>query len=300
MHQLPAEPAYLRVKVLRRLKALGARPIKNSAYVLPDGDAAREDFQWLRREIVDGGGEATVSVATFLEGVSDTALENEFSAERNEEYDDLVAAATAAVAAQGPKDTELARLRRRFQAIADRDYFEATGRFAAVQALAEIEARLRGHARGGSEPVNERPEGATWVTRSGVRIDRVASAWLIRGFIDAGARFRFVAPEGYVPESGELRFDMFEGEFTHEGGNCTFETLLNRFRVDEPELTTIAEIVHDIDCKDEKYGRPETAGIASLIAGVVAAHARDEDRIAAASPVFDALLAGFRSGRTRA
>jgi hypothetical protein len=93
---------------------------------------------------------------------------------------------------------------------------------------------------------------------------------------------------------------MFEGEFTHEGGNCTFETLLNRFRVDEPGLSSIAEIVHDIDCKDEKHGRPETAGIASLIVGITAALARDEDRIAAASPVFDALLAGFQSGRARA
>src|SRR5205807_6991598 len=106
-----------------------------------------------------------------------------------------------------------------------------------------------------------RVRGRTWVTRRGVFVDRIASAWLIKRFIDPDARFKFVAPGGYVPRKGELRFDMFEAEYTHEGDRCTFETLVRRFRLRDPALRAIGEIVHDIDCKDAKFGRAEVTEI---------------------------------------
>ena len=110
--------------------------------------------------------------------------------------------------------------------------------------------------------------GRVWVTRRGVYVDRIASAWLIRRFIDPDARFKFVPAKGYEPAPGELRFDMYEGEFTHEGDRCTFEVLLSRAGLDDPALAAIGEIVHDIDLKDAKFGRPEATGIAHLIEGV--------------------------------
>ena len=79
---------------------------------------------------------------------------------------------------------------------------------------------------------------------------------------------------GYSPQPGELRFDMFEGEFTHEGDRCTFEVLLAHAGLDDPALAAIGEIVHDIDLKDDKYGREEAAGIRSLIAGIASAEHR--------------------------
>jgi hypothetical protein len=127
-----------------------------------------------------------------------------------------------------------------------------------------------------------------------VFVDRMASAWLIRRFIDGGARFRFVPPQGYRPETGELRFDMFEGEFTHENGGCTFETLLSRFGIDDPALAALAEIVHDIDCKDEKFGRPETGWVAGLLRGIALTHASDANRIEAGMTLFDALHASMQ------
>jgi len=128
-----------------------------------------------------------------------------------------------------------------------------------------------------------------WVTREGVYVDRIASAWLIRRFIDPPARFKFVTPEGYRPQPGELRFDMFEAEYTHEGEACTFEMLTTRFGLTDPALRAIGEIVHDIDYKEPTFGRPETAGVERLLSGIARQHAEDTARLTLGAALFDAL-----------
>jgi hypothetical protein len=127
-----------------------------------------------------------------------------------------------------------------------------------------------------------------------VHIDRMASAWLIRGFIDPRARFKFVPARGYRPEPNELRFDMFDAEFTHEGDLCTFEVLLRAFALDDPALCAVSEIVHDIDLKEARFSRPETPGIEHLVAGIAWMHADDESRLAHGDAVFDALYRYFK------
>src|SRR5436190_2202081 len=112
--------------------------------------------------------------------------------------------------------------------------------------------------------------------------------------IDAAAQFKFVAPEGYSPRKGELRFDMFEAEYTHEGDRCTFETLVRRFRLRDPALRAIGEIVHDIDCKDAKFGRAEATGIERLLAGIARKHATDATRLRLGAAVFDNLYQSAR------
>ena len=195
---------------------------------------------------------------------------------------------------------QLARLKARLAQVTAIDFFGANGREAAEGLLAELEGRLREKESRRSRPSRRRPteprraQGRTWVTRQGVHVDRIASAWLIRRFVDPEARFKFVPAKGYVPEPGELRFDMFEAEFTHEGDRCTFEVLLERVGLDEPALRAIAEIVHDIDLKDGKFGRPEAAGIKTLIAGICAATGDDEERLARGGAVFEDLYAYFR------
>jgi len=121
----------------------------------------------------------------------------------------------------------------------------------------------------------------------------MASAWLLRRFVDPEAKFKFVPARGYRPEKGEIRFDMFEADFTHEGDRCTLEVLLQRFKLDTTALRPIAEIVHDIDLKDSKFGRPETAGIERLITGICGVHKDDEARLARASALFDDLYGSF-------
>jgi hypothetical protein len=135
------------------------------------------------------------------------------------------------------------------------------------------------------------------VTRTGVHVDRIASAWLVRRFVDPEARFRFVPAKGHVPAPGELRFDMFEAEFTHEGDRCTFEVLLTRLGLGEPALRAIAEIVHDIDLKDGKFARPEAEGIRTLVDGICAATGDDEERLARGGAVFEDLHSHFRRRR---
>jgi hypothetical protein len=187
------------------------------------------------------------------------------------------------------------RLRKRLADVTSIDFFGAPGRDAVEGPLAAIEAALRPPppAADPAAPPSGALPGRTWVTRRGVHIDRIASAWLIRRFIDPEARFRFVKG-GEEPAPDELRFDMFEGEFTHEGEQCTFEVLLRRFGLRDPALVRIGEIVHDVDLKDGRYGHPETPGLDHLIAGIAMRHGDDEARLSEGGAAFEALHEYFK------
>jgi hypothetical protein len=308
IHQIPPRPGYLRVKVGRRLQRLGAVAVKNSVYVLPLSDQAREDFQWVRGEIVAGGGDASACEARFVEGLSDVAVEALFNEARDADYAALIREArriqrgpgrkAGASGAERPRSAAaLLRLRKRFDEIAVRDFFGASGRAALEQALEAIEASLEPGGRPARTQSASEVRGRTWVTRAGVQVDRIASAWLIRRFIDPKARFRFAAERRYRPARNELRFDMFEAEFTHEGELCTFEVLVRRFGLEDPALRELAEIVHDVDLKDVRFGRAEALGLERLIAGIALRHANDAARLADGATAFDALYEFFKRKR---
>lgn len=294
IHQLPAEPAYLRVKVARRLRRLGAVALKSSVYLLPNGDEEAEDFRWLLGEIVDAGGEATLSRATFLDGTEDREIVAMFQRDRDAEYAEIANAARTLAAAEGTGD-EVQRLRRRLAEVVARDRFSAPGRAAAEGALEAVAGKRRGEGEADLSARGERPKGAVWVTRKNPYIDRLACAWLIRRFIDPAARFKLVDAARYRPEPGELRFDMFVGEYGHEGDRCTFETLLHRFGLVEPGLQRLGEVVHDIDYKEPRFGHPEVAGVEALVRGLAATHADDAARIEAAMPLVEGLYASFQA-----
>jgi hypothetical protein len=139
-----------------------------------------------------------------------------------------------------------------------------------------------------------------WVTRNDVKVDRLSSAWLIRRFIDPRARFAFTCAKQYERREGEVRFDMYDGEFTHEGDRCTFEVLLHRFGLKDRGLERLGEIVHDIDLKEERYAHPETAGLAAVFTGLAASIPDDQARIDAASTLLDGLLAQLHATSERA
>jgi hypothetical protein len=301
IHQIPPKPDYFRVKVRRRLQRIGAVALKNSVYVLPSRPETMEDFRWLRREITAEGGEATVCEASLVEGVSRSELEAMFSIERDAEYAEVVTALqrlgdrTAGEEERVAKEAELGRLRRRLEEIHAIDYFGAPGRRMAERAIASAEAVLSRSGAGSGHPKGlEEMKGYSWVTRRNVFVDRIASAWLIRRFIDPKARFKFTASKSYPPRPGEVRFDMFEAEYTHEGDRCTFETLLERSGLRDRALRAMAEIVHDIDCKDAKFGRDEAPGLAALLRGLVRAHHADATRLERGAQVFDDLYASLR------
>jgi hypothetical protein len=296
IHQVPPKPDYLRVKTRRRLQRLGAVALKNTVYVLPNRMETAEDFEWLRGEIVADGGDATVCGASFLGGLSDAELEALFRAERDVDYAEIARAARAAASSdESPAvRADAVRLQRRLDEVGKTDFFAAAGRADAERAIGELEAQVAGTmARADLRGADgQAVRGRTWVTREGVFVDRIASAWLIRRFIDPAASFKFVPGKSYRPQAGELRFDMFQAEYTHEGERCTFETLLARFSLgDDPALHAIAEIVHDIDLKDEKFARPEAPGVAAVLGGIKRAHASDADRIRHGGAIFDGLHA---------
>jgi hypothetical protein len=287
IHHLPPKPDYLRVKVRRKLQRIGAVALKNSVYVLPSTEDALEDFQWLRREITAEGGEAMLLDSDFLEGVPNGVLEQMGREERDREYRELLDSMNAMTTAS---DADIARLRRQLAEIVRRDHFGAQGRDAAefaVRALGQRESQATGEAN------IIAPKRATWVTRAGIKVDRMASAWLIRRWIDPDATFRFATGDHPVTASDEIRFDMFDGGFTHIGDRCTLEVLIHHFGLKDPALNVIAEVVHDIDVKDEKFARPETDGIAALIDGIVTTVPDDVDRLEAGAQLFERLYAAF-------
>ena len=316
VHQLPAKPPYLRVKVWRRLQGLGAISVKNSVYALPANEQTLEDFQWLLREIEQGGGEGMICEASLVDGLSDQEVRALFDAARDADYATIAKELRALTAGvdrpasepQGEKPDikgQLVRLRRRYAEVSGIDFFSATGRMTVEGLLSDLETRLT---TADAEHQTENTTvpmlkddliGKTWVTRRGVHVDRMACAWLVRRFVDPNAHFKFVAAKDYDAQTGELRFDMFKAEFTHEGDKCSFEVLLARIGLDEPALHSIAEIVHDIDLKDGKFGREQTAGIAHVIAGICMSQKDDLARIERGSAIFDDTYEHFRKKPNR-
>jgi hypothetical protein len=288
--------------------------VKNSVYVLPRSDQAQEDFQWVLREVVEAGGDASLCEARFVDGLSDEEVMQLFRSAREADYQELSRGLEriASSLSKKPKtDSEartrlaldLERIRKRMVELVAIDFFAAPGRESVERLIFALDARLEERSAAERDKKAKQQlqdfQSRTWVTRKGIHVDRMASAWLIRRFIDPEARFKFVSAKGYRPEAGEIRFDMYEAEFTHEGDRCTFEVLIERLGLSDPGLRPMAEIVHDIDLKDSKFQRQETLGIDRLIAGIAMLHKDDEARLARGAAVFDDLYEYFKRKRGR-
>jgi hypothetical protein len=315
IHQLPPRPTNLRVGTWRKLQKLGAISIKNSVYVLPSNEKTHEDFQWLKQEIETAGGEATVFQAGAVEGATDDEIVAAFRKARDEDYAKLSAdldGLTGAIREQkrgghlstirlGKYESELDKLHADFERVVSTDFFNAKGRAAAQSAYERCHRALRASrssdttsgktkVTSGDALERSRYQGKRWVTRRNLHIDRLASAWLIRHFIDSRPRFYFVA-DGETIEGG-IPFDMFGAEFTHQGEDSTFETLIKRFGLDDDQaLGQIAEIVHDVDLKDDKFNRLEAAGLNATVRGLSELLKDDRKLLNHCGVIFDGLYA---------
>jgi len=314
IHQLPPRPTNLRVRIWRQLQKLGAVVIKNSVYVLPANDKTYEDFQWLKQEIESAGGEAAVFRAASVEGTTDQEIIELFQKARDEEFTQVAAALEAlagAVRAQArgkhlsagrlaTHEAELNKLHAELERIVANDFFGAAGRLPALSAYQRSEQAIRttqvpaqrsastGAKFGTLDPTNY--QGRRWMTRRNLHIDRLASAWLIKQFIDKRPRFYFVTDGQSV--AGAIPFDMFGAEFTHQGEDCTFETMLKRFGLnDNHGLNELAQIVHDIDLKDDKFHRLEAAGLNAILTGLSDTLRDDRKLLQQSGPIFDGLFA---------
>jgi len=295
VHQLPASPSNLRVRTWRRLQELGAVALKQSVYVLPDSPEAREDFEWLKVEIEGSGGQASVFVSDAIGAGGDAELIAEFRKSRQAAYAELAAELQRQQKSKprGELRDQLHRFRQRLTAIEKIDHFGADGRDRVLALLEALELPKKSDRAGqrsaqkGSDYQNR-----VWVTRPLPGVDRMGSAWLIRRFIDPGARFAF-APDAQSAPADSVTFDMFAGEFTHRGKQCTFETLCSQFAIADPAVARLAEVVHDIDMKDGEFGAAEAPTVAATIEGLQLSCADDHALLEQGIALFEALYRSF-------
>jgi len=267
---LPASQASKRVEIWRKLKRYGALSFRSSGYLLPDIPANHERFEWLAAAIRKYKGEASVAELFSVDDLPTTELRQLFVEARSKDYEVLLRELKRKDAT-----SNLARIRRRLQEIAEIDFFGSPLRARVETAVAAMElphsSQKRNLVKGKQEY-----RGRIWVTRPRPGIDRVSSAWLIRNHIDPDAKFAFTNNVRDVPNG--VPFDMFNvGGFTHQGENCTFETLCNEFGVVDKKLKVVSEIIHDADLNDDKYGRSEGIGLDRVLTGWAKQGVGDEE-----------------------
>lgn len=307
LHQLPAGAAKARVRVWRRLRQLGAVALRGSAYVLPHSPQALEDFEWLRAEIVGLGGTAGLFVGRPLDSGAEADMVKRFRQVRSADYQQLrteiraIARRAARRVRGGRVDASVARatqaLRKRLTKVVEGDVLGDPLKDEVARELGALEQRVVGHSAATTplEPPASATrlfEARTWVTRPRPGVDRMSSAWLIRTFVDPQARFVFA--DHAAPD--QIAFDMYQGDFTHQGDACTFEVLVRRFQIDDAAVRRMAEIVHDLDLKDDKYGAPEGATIGRLVDGVRESQPDDAHSLEVGVALFGALHRAFISG----
>lgn len=310
VHQLPASPSNLRVRTWRRLQQLGAIPIKQAVYVLPDTPGTREDFERLKTEVRAVGGDATLFAGRNVEAWSDDTLVEEFKRSRQDAYAELArdidTMLKSASDGQRPHGTRVPLTRRALETFRERlgaiekiDFFRSEGRDRVVSLLMQLEEHMAETGLIGTPLKEPGPvdaaayRGRLWVTRPRPGVDRLSSAWLIRRFLDPRARFAFFADRHAVPEDA-VPFDMFGAEFSHQADECTLETLCRVFGVQEPAVARLARVVHDVDLRDGRFGAPEAATIGALIDGLRLTYADDAALLEQGMAMFESLYQAFK------
>jgi len=318
IYQLPSRHSPARVKVWRRLQRIGAVLLKNSAWVMPESDDAREDLEWLKAEIVASGGEAMGLGGHPLQQATQDEIVAAFQDARAKDLEALRRDATKllqrgqSLSGRSSKATgrakadlpsagralpqALRRIRERARELDAIDFFRSPSSDEVAQLVAQLERHAR---RGQAMKSTTETDGATlavkdfkkkvWVTRPRPGVDRMASAWLIRRAIDPNATFVFRTK----PRGSEIPFDMYTGDFGHHGERCTFETLAARFALRDPAVASIAQIVHDLDMKEARYNRPEAPAVGRLVDGLRQMHKDDDALLEQGIAMFEALSRSF-------
>jgi hypothetical protein len=316
VHQVRTPNSRERVKVWRLVKKTGALLYRNSVYVLPYSKDRLEDFQWVCQQIRDSKGEASVFISESQDAKEDRLLHELFETNRQQEYRSLLQPAKNLLTRiRSKKDAALAEdlyrsfhkerleLQRAFEEIAKVDFFSSGAPREVSSVFDQLKKQLQDESSSNQQIRHVRRykradyQGKTWTTRDHIYIDRIASAWLIRRFIDPRAVFLF-APENELPKDA-VPFDVFGAEFSHQGDDCTFEVLLKSFQIRDRALEAIGQIVHDIDLKDHKFDRPEAAGIDAAMRGLTSSVKNDAKLLELGSLIFDGLHANLSSKNRR-
>ncbi|NTW66369.1 MAG: chromate resistance protein [Nitrospirae bacterium] len=306
-YSVPAHPVSGRMRIWRRLAKAGAVPLKGAVYILPANDENRELFQWIIGEVKSLGGDGSFVQTSRIETLTDSEVRELFRAQRDTEYRDLAKSIDSLErkvlsgrkgAVAGMRDSAtgiLATLRKTYDEIHSRDFFDAFAGKDLEKRIRAIESELKEVKDSGPEklsPLTRKDPKAyqqkVWVTRKRPFIDRMASAWLIRRFIDRAAKFRFIDEKDILSlAKGEVAFDIQGGEFTHHGELCTFEVFVRSFGIKDRAVRKIAEIVHDLDVKDDRYGNSAGSGIEEILTGIRKTVKEDTDMLEKGMAVFE-------------
>jgi len=298
LYSLPQKRSTDRVTFWRKLRKFGAVQMKPSGYLLPDDPAHYERFQWVSQQVHASGGEASVVHVSAIEGLTNDSVKALFNDARGEDFRQLGDELRQFLKEHRKKSDDLTRvekLRRRFLEIREIDFFDSPDSQDARLLLERAEHlhSPKEKAKASSPVLDHRKyRNRTWVTRPRPEIDRVSSAWLIRNFIDPGASFVFENAPSSFPEA--IPYDMFEGEFTHQGDFCTFEILVARFGILDKAVRKIAEMIHDADLEDGKFQRVEAFGVERLLKGWAKLGLPDSEILKQGFSCFDALYAELR------
>ena len=305
LHFLPSSKAQARVQAWRRLQRVGAVSLKNSAYALPSSPESREDFEWIRHEVIAAGGQAIVLLARAPDQATLDEVTNAFRAARAAEFTAIIAAARALLKRPSPRHgtarramtQRLRRLRERYDEAVRLDFLNVEQRGDAAALLDQLDQRSGRRppmpAAAATTTLDRTAyHGRTWMTRPRPGVDRMSSGWLIRRFIDPQAQFVFGDARN---DSKAIPFDMFEAEFGHHGTHCTFETLCERFAIRDAAVQHVGRIVHDLDLKEATYREPEAPTVGRLVEGLRRAHAHDDALLRAGMDMFEALYRSMTS-----
>ncbi len=314
-YTVPAKNPNVRVKAWRRLQAVGAVQLKSSLYVLPFSETNYEHLQWLTREVEDLGGEAVFFHCPAVENLTETEIQVLFGKARDEDYARLQEemqgfAKNLETGDMSREDkarelqTGLKKFTRRFQAIREIDFFPTGQGERTAMLLTSLEERLQSLSGETVKPKStprakkEDYQGKIWVTRKRPYIDRLASFWLVRRFIDLDAQLTFISPREKMHQDPKLvYFDMSGAEFTHREGLITFEVLAKSFGLEDQGLAQLAVLVRAIDLKEDLGVNEEAKTLKDLIDGLLAITPDDQELVQRALILFDALYTTFK-GRT--
>jgi hypothetical protein len=298
LYGLPTKQNAGRVQLWRKLRKFGALQLKTSAYVLPDEPVHHERFQWLATQIRDDGGEATLIRVSEIEGMPHDQIVQLFNDARGKEYTELVTELSEFVRSNRKKvsdaySDDLEKLQVRFKELRETDYFNCPKGQDAQMLLRDAEGLGRKKKSGAAPRLQKKNYlRRKWLTRPRPEGDRVASAWLIRKFIDPEAAFVFAASTRQHRDA--IPYDMFDAEFSHHGDDCTFETLAKRFVIDDAGVAHIAEMIHDADLEDGKFKRYEGIGIDRVLKGWAKQGRSDDEILAKGMELIDALYATMK------
>lgn len=303
INSVSGENKTARMRIWRALKASGAAALRDGVYVLPKSDSARTVFGEQTGEVVAAGGTAHILSFDSEDDAQQRELVQLF--DRSADYAELFGKLDALKAAIAKLDEVEARrqvtaVRRDIAALGAIDFFPGASRQQVESALADVEAALNmrfspdePHATRGIIPQREkaRYRGRIWATREHLWIDRVASAWLIRRFIDPKAKFLWLKKPKDCPKTA-IGFDFDGAQFTHIGARVTFEVLVASFGLDQDRsLARLGALVHYLDVGG--IAVPEAAGFAAIMTGARAQQPNDDKLLQTMSAVLDALHASY-------